>query len=485
MDAVEQELSTYKKVLGTPTRMSIFADDEESYLALRQSIINSPKESVDATKLPFDGVKLYTYSSYLMMQSVAEKQAAGDHVFHIREEVDGQVSTLAFGIYNSSNNLFTLLANSKLNRNSFVDSLMSLDSAISDFDSLLDGCYLRKELNCKSASIAASYALGRKSDFECWVGNGKKKLADFFDRFRLWDIHSLEESLYPKEKQNNEVLIKEDVPDFSVLLGKKIIAPLLDYIYSKSDVSEVIQPTTHHIFLLEKLHRCKAQGYFDEDSNRFVILKGSMFSKTVDPKYKTAGSFETRSRMILSVCADKGNYYVVNEDFTCRSATTAASILLGESSHYSFWADKDGLLLKHFYPNRYSVETVATPKTKATEVVVTPQPSIFTLYMEGKTNGSVFSAKAKFYKNTNRFILLAGSILSFEVTSKYRFTSEEFSRRLFLKSLCKLEGRTYKLKADESIQSAKLAANYVAGDMVDGNVVWKDKNGVTLKDLIN
>lgn len=55
------DLAEYGKIFGVPKRVSLFKDDEESYLAFRQSIIDSPLEMVDYTKLPFEGIDLSVF----------------------------------------------------------------------------------------------------------------------------------------------------------------------------------------------------------------------------------------------------------------------------------------------------------------------------------------------------------------------------------------------------------------------------------------
>ena len=99
---------------------------------------------------------------------------------------------------------------------------------------------------------------------------------------------------------------------------------------------------------------CNAYGYYDYTANHFYIKKGSMFAKGASIVSSSAASSATRNRMIAKSCTDMGSYYIVDDDFKCRTATSAASILMGKVSHYSYWLDENRKGLADIYPSRFT-----------------------------------------------------------------------------------------------------------------------------------
>lgn len=136
----------------------------------------------------------------------------------------------------------------------------------------------------------------------------------------------------------------------SRVLFQQIIDPLLHY---KMLLNENNNLNIHYFRLFIK-GICNAIGYYDYAANHFYIKKGSMFAKTVSVLSSAAASSATRNRMIIKSCIDMGDYYIVDNDFKCRTATSAASILMGKVSHYSYWVDGNGKGLMDIYPSRFT-----------------------------------------------------------------------------------------------------------------------------------
>lgn len=152
----------------------------------------------------------------------------------------------------------------------------------------------------------------------------------------------------PKLEENIHLVDK-----MSGVLFEQIINPLLSYAKRKDGVKTICDK---HIFKLEKGGICKACGYYDFSANHFYIMKGSMFVKTYGKAYSASSSGATRKRMIEKSCTDMGKYYFVNNDFKCRTATSAASILMGKVSHYSYWLDDEGRCLADVFPTRFIIK---------------------------------------------------------------------------------------------------------------------------------
>jgi len=142
--------------------------------------------------------------------------------------------------------------------------------------------------------------------------------------------------------------------DVSNLLFETVINPLLTYVRLKNKDEEI---TNHiHIFKLNKEGICKACGYYDFSNNHFFIMKGSVFAKSFGKSFATSSSGAIRKRMIEESCTDMGNCYIVNNDFMCRTATSAASVLMGKVSHYTSWIDDNGRSLADIFPTRFVIK---------------------------------------------------------------------------------------------------------------------------------
>ena len=166
--------------------------------------------------------------------------------------------------------------------------------------------------------------------------------------------YSYDRSIYPFD-DNVKVTLKAKKYHFNILnniagvLTQQIIKPLMLYKISLNEDNN----DSKHIFRLFIKDVCNALGYYDNAANHFYIKKGSKFAKT-SIIYSAAASSATRIRMIEKSCTDMGKYYIVDNDFKCRTATSAASVLMGKVSHYSYWVDGDGLGLKDIYPSRFA-----------------------------------------------------------------------------------------------------------------------------------
>ena len=166
--------------------------------------------------------------------------------------------------------------------------------------------------------------------------------------------YSYDKSIYPFD-DNVKVTLKakqyhlDILHNVSSVLFQQIIRPLiLHKMIFNEDNND-----SKHIFRLFIKNVCNALGYYDYTANNFYIKKGSKFAKT-SIIYSAAASSATRIRMIEKSCTDMGDYYIVDNDFKCRTATSAASVLMGKVSHYSYWIDVDGLGLKDIYPLRFA-----------------------------------------------------------------------------------------------------------------------------------
>ncbi len=93
-------------------------------------------------------------------------------------------------------------------------------------------------------------------------------------------------------------------------------------------------------------------------------------------------------------------------------------------------------------------------------------------------------AKGMYDKNVDKFIILEGSELANEVTSKYRFSASDIKRNKIIQQNCESKN-ILRLKRDVTCNTPDEAACFVLGDFADGWVEWKSKEGLSLKSYIS
>ncbi len=248
-------LLEYEKLVGKPTKWTLFPENEKEYETFRLSIIDSPYCAYDKKKLPFTDIKVYNYDLYLLKKYCDIKKKEGKKLFYIKDDTPGLALVLAFGYFDESNSAFNLLANSLIRKTDFSDKIMQIPSMhnskikfngritvrkenINDtisqdnFGQLYffrsQGYRITADIPC-SASLAASYVLGEKADYNRWKGLSGKSLAETYNYYK----NNLKELVFIKMVWNDAANIKlepkgEEAYNAS-LLYDKIIAPLLHY----------------------------------------------------------------------------------------------------------------------------------------------------------------------------------------------------------------------------------------------------------------
>lgn len=100
------------------------------------------------------------------------------------------------------------------------------------------------------------------------------------------------------------------------------------------------------------------------------------------------------------------------------------------------------------------------------------------LFLSREKSG--IKAEAKFNVEKKEFVVLKGSMVSTKITHSEKFRgakSIEAAREGVVK-----DGKVMK---DIAFKSASTAANFVTGASTNGLIVWKDKDGNTLKSIIS
>jgi hypothetical protein len=210
---------------------------------------------------------------------------------------------------------------------------------------------------------------------------------------------------------------------------------------------------------------------------------------------------KARDRFLKEVCEKDNGYYRVIRDAKCRSASAAACYVLGRESGQNSWMDSDGKLLYDVYPNVFSnpIENKKPKKEikhpeepiKKQKVKQGRPPRYYYITREGIAGRSC-NAKGEYDKINDKFVILAGSELSHEVSRTYSFSASDIKRKKFIQQYCGL-ARTYsgisvsdyKLKKDGICNSPDEAACFVLGEVANGWKEWKSKDGISLEGYIN
>lgn len=147
----------------------------------------------------------------------------------------------------------------------------------------------------------------------------------------------------------------KDVPKTEISL---LISSLEEYLGNKDSKKGIesliyslypVPLSQKHIFFLYCPNCCRAYGYYNEETQEFVILKGSLVARSVGTTYAIAPRGALRNQFIKGYCKGLKDYYIVHTDTVCKSATMAASFVLGRVGSIKRWIDKDGKTLSEVY----------------------------------------------------------------------------------------------------------------------------------------
>lgn len=106
-------------------------------------------------------------------------------------------------------------------------------------------------------------------------------------------------------------------------------------------------PPTADIFSINSIKGCQASGYYDEVTQHFVVLKGSVMSGEVSPSYKMTNF---RTKIKREHCAEVDGKIVLQSDTEFNSPSLAAGVFLGiPVNGWICWKDKDKKTLDEVY----------------------------------------------------------------------------------------------------------------------------------------
>jgi len=305
----------YEKLVPPTERESLF-DDSEDYDSLCEFIMSQPYNSLKKSNLPFHGVKLLDYVTFMFNEAVDKATAEHKHLFFIKQSVKGKEEFCdAAGYYLKYSKSFVVMPYSYIAAQ--ANGQFKYPGQRTGKENL-NGTnrYTTCSLTFMSPEEAATFVLGQKAELDEWVDRRGKGLLEYYPELAVKPV---------------------------------VTAPMINSSVPKTTISEA----ERHIFHISIDKVCKASGYFDPEKGHFFILKDSLLALNADLEYEKTASGKARNRMIAANCMRSALFYWVTKDTKCRSASAAASYVLGKDSSYIEWEDKDGKALKDFFPDRF------------------------------------------------------------------------------------------------------------------------------------
>ena len=308
----------YEKIFGRESRETLFSLDDEEYQALRQSIIEA-KRIYDFKRLPlFDGVKLLSYEDFLRNEIVREAQSHGYRIFYIRKFHENTLYVYAAGIFRKTDSRFVVLKGAFFPRTDYFSFLARRIAPFARAKFTTNYQYYNGELTQKenytfeSASLAASYILGKKSNFLEWRDDRNRTLDAYYARFKSVSIFELEDRTFP-----------DYVPPVHLFFIKKNVDPA---------------------------RFCDVSGFYDKTVQKFIMKSGSILSLEATLTYSFSSQGPARSTFLDKYCSKVASGYRLNNDYVFDTPSTAASYAIGRSTNgWTAWKDNEGNTLADIY----------------------------------------------------------------------------------------------------------------------------------------
>ena len=446
----------YELIFGKTERPNIFSIDDEEYQTLRQKICETKREYYFSNTLPFSDVKLLSYNDYVRSEIAKKASNNGYRIFYIKQYVNNQLYIYAAGYFNPVTSQFFVLQESFLVQSQYFTHLInSISNPIkrvfirNSFSSSENIVKQTKLLQYDSASLAASYFLGKKSDFRVWKDNRGKTLDAYYSKYKDASIDELEAKTFP---------------DY--------IAPTL----SKEPHTDQIEvQKKKHYFHIDIKDGFKANGYFDTTNHYFYICNDSFIVSNEEPSYVNTPSSIARKRFLKEACQYNPilGLYSTTKNAKCKSASAAACYVLGKKETYLAWEDGEGKKLNDFYPETLLIENETESEHNDTSECM--------FYISRSVDPLRSCMAIGIYDSiSKKFILKEDSLLCLVCAPSFELSSYSTNRHHFINKYCIKENNGFRLKRDMLFDTPSTAACYVLGRSANGWVEWKNKMGITL-----
>lgn len=355
MDINEEYLSLF----GTEEHPTLYASDDVEYNALRQTIIDAPREFNIKKSLPFEDIQLLSYEEFLKKEIVKVAEKKGFRIFYIKKHEQGKMTYFAAGYYNAENSKFVVLARTNFKKSNYfttlANSIQDIRQRMIFLNSFrFDGNQIiqTKDVVYDSASLAASYILGRKRSFTIWRDDRGRTLDAYYPMYKSKDISEREERTFP-----NYSLEVSERPATTLVNTFNAISTILNASDNAKNENNNTPLDTHRIFHIKIEGTCDVSGHYVESSKSFIVLQGSRFKNNTSTFFDKTPLGISRIKFIEAACITQYSKdvleWVVRYDTSCKSASAAASYILGRVSSYIYWKDENGKSLKSWYPNDF------------------------------------------------------------------------------------------------------------------------------------
>lgn len=437
----------YEKLVPPTVRKSLY-DEGEDYESLREYIMAQPVTFLSKQNLPFKDVVLLECVPYKFSEEVDKATEEHKHLFFIRQSEKGQPEYCnAAGYYSKAFDRFNILPYSYIVNRAYGE---MPHASIRLGNKKQDGCnhYITSSVVFPNPERAATFVLGQKAGLDEWVDRRGKGLLEYYPKHASM---SVVDTLFPM------------IPTVSV---------------TSTTTSE------KHIFHIFVKGICKARGYFNAEKAHFFILKDSMLALDTDPDYEKSPLGTARGRLLASYCIRNSDFYIVNKDTKCRSASAAASYVLGRNTSYMEWEDDYGKGLRDLFPEYFHMKKDKSQSLDLFSEVVRSEEDLHLSYIRKQgESGRACNAEGYYDAKTKTFVLKKGSRWAPDVTKAYLFTASESVRHNHIMRGCNIQGvdiiQTYDILCD----SPSAAASFVLGRSANGWDEWKDLHGNTLRDI--
>ena len=460
----------YEKIFGTPQKPVNLFDTDEEYETVRQYVVNAERIYDFKKNLPFSGVELCSYEDFKRNEIVRDAQKMGYRIFYIRRYKGKELTTYAASFFNPSTSCFEILKGAFFNDSEFFKSQLMYMS-IQDKQTFLNHfsrengrMYLKHQYTPASASLFASFLLGKKCTFREWHDERNRTLDAYYPKYKKSIIDKTEAKTFPDYVEPAAKL--EDV--FSI--PKPIIT---------NTEAPKATITGKHLFYLHKNDLYNAYGYLDIATGYFYICPNSIVATAEAPDYAGTSSSNSRKRFINETCNPDGKFYKVIKLAKCRSASAAACYVTGCKVDYTVWVDSNGKHLKDCYPQYLFMSAETPPQNTVKEK---PEDHLFYLRQHPEPD-RFCDAKGWYNPDKQYFTIKAGSVISRELAPQYKGTPFENHRNLFILRNCLLQNNKLVVQKDVTINSPTMAACHVTGRVVKNRTIWTDEKGQTINDI--
>lgn len=476
----------YEQIFGKKERPNIFSPDDEDYNSLRQEIRDAKREFNPNKKLPFDNIILKNFEDFKRDEIAQEFAKEGHRIFYIKKYEGNKLVAYAAAYFNVKSSVFFVLRDSFCLETSYFNHLVNniLITKRYGFRSsfVKDNGFLKLSSTkiFDSASLAASYFLGKKSSFRAWKDERGKTLDAYFIKYKSDAIDDIEAKTFPDYKEPEPEPVREVMNGSLLERIQRIFTPTPNPIIDVLD--SLPGSDSKHLFYLCQEGICKASGYFDQEDNYFYVCKDSLVALIEDAEYANTTSALARKRFIDQACVRENSFYRVTKDAKCRTASAAACYVLGRTVTYSMWKDANGKYLKDFYPQRFIIGGDTTPEKKQPKATESSTLNVFYIKRDTDPDRSC-NIYGNYDATTQKFIVHAGSIFCLGAALSYQDTAQGVARQTFLNKYCSKERNGYKLKRDFIFDAPSTAASYALGRSANGWTEFRDSRGLTLNDV--